>query len=314
MRQMRNRSPDPPGPPAPGGRGGPGRRARLPLWCWWALLALSPSIAQANLRVSAYPMKVHLSLEPGTQRMAAVNVCNNGEEPVRVVATVSDWTATGDGGMNLAPGEPVDRSATALVSPEITEFTVAPHSTRVVRVTATLPDSASGSYWTMLFFECSGGARPNGLGVGTKARLGTTVYLTAAGTEHRDDAILAMNVGPGAGAGSRALSFSLANRGNVYYYPAGWIQVFRAGGERLFQAKLPTRVLLPGRDTVYRQAWGPSAAGAYRFVVTLDLGLESLLQGVKDFSIPDTLALVRSTADQPPSAPDQTATSDPKGR
>ena len=275
-----------------------------------ASLLLAPLPAGASLRMSVAPMKVHLSTEPGGSVACAVNVYNNGDDAVRVVTAVRDWCATEEGGINLSPTQPLARSATSFVRPEVAEFTIGAHASRVVRVLASLPDSALGSYWTMVFFECDGATRSSGLGVATKLCLGTTVYLTARGTEQRADRLTAMAVNAGEAKGSLSLDFSLANDGNVYHYPNGWVQVAElpepagdardssAGGpasngpplalRTLFEEKVSLRVLLPGARTTYRTAWVPPGAGLYRFVVTLDLGLESLVQGVKEFRVPPT--------------------------
>jgi len=124
--------------------------------------------------------------------------------------------------------------------------------------------------------------------------------------EHRDldDAIAAMDAVPADSAGALALSFALENRGNVYHYPTGWLQVRPAGQAGGFEEKLPLRVLLPGTETVYQTLWNPPASGTYQFVVTLDLGLDSLVQGVKEFTVgPEALEIVPPPIDASPALP-----------
>lgn len=271
-----------------------------------SLLALSiaASSASAGLRMSLSPMKVHLSAPAGGTTACAVNVFNNGDAPVRVVTQVHSWISTRTGGMDLDPADPIARSASAFVRPELSEFTVAAHSSRIVRIEAALPDSADGSYWTMVYFECEGADRARGIGVATKLSLGTNVYLTARGSERRDDAISAMDAVPADSIGALALSFALENRGNVYHYPTGWLQVRQPGDQGGFEEKLPLRVLLPGTDTVYRTLWHPPASGTYQFVVTLDLGLDSLVQGVKEFTVgPNAPAIAPTPVDASPALP-----------
>jgi len=297
----------------PGDRGGAFSRVRrfaLPptarIACLAAALALPTVVspAAAGLRMSLSPMKVHLSAPAGGSTACAVNVFNNGDAPVRVVTQVHSWIATRTGGMDLDPRDPIARSASTFVRPELSEFTVAAHSSRTVRIQATLPDSADGSYWTMVYFECEGADRSRGIGVATKLSLGTNVYLTARGSERRDDAIAAMDAVPADSAGALALSFALENRGNVYHYPTGWLQVRPAGQAGGFEEKLPLRVLLPGTETVYQTLWNPPASGTYQFVVTLDLGLDSLVQGVKEFTVgPDALEIVPPPIDASPALP-----------
>jgi hypothetical protein len=199
-----------------------------------ALLLLTEA-ASADMRMAITPTKLHLSMEPGASRTATVEVSNNGDDAIRVTAYVVDWTAPRDGGMEFAPPGRIDRSASAWVEADLAEFILPPRNSQIVRVSASLPDTARGSYWTLLFFEGEGATRQRRLGVATKARMGTTIYLTASGTEHRDDALTGMDVQSVARSDTLRLVASLANRGNVYYYPDGWFQVMDAGGQVLFE-------------------------------------------------------------------------------
>ncbi len=249
------------------------------------LLLLTTTPAWGSLAMGVAPMKLRLTLAPGGSRTEAVEVFNNGDEPVRVVTTVEDWAATPGGGVDLLPRGSQPRSASAWVRADLSDFTVPPHGMRTVRVTAAMPDTARGSYWTILFFEGQVGTRRSKLGLATRVRMGTTVYLTAAGTESHGSTITGMAVQPGAHRDTLNLVAQVANRGNVYFYPTGWFQVTDRAGTVLFQQGLPYRVCLPGSETVYRCPWRPTGAGPYRLLLTVDSGEESLLQGIKEFDV-----------------------------
>lgn len=267
------------------------------------LLLLFQSAPEADLRMGILPTKLHLSLEPGASRTTTVEVSNNGEDPVRVVTYLADWTTPRDGGMSFLPPGELNRSASAWVDVDHLEMILPPHESQIVRVTATLPDTASGSYWTLIFFEGEGEIRRRAMGVGAKARMGTTVYITATGTETREDALTGMEIKRTPDSDTLQLVTSLVNRGNVYYYPEGWFQVLDPLGQILFEDKVPLRVLLPGRETVYRVPWQPESSGECRLVATFDSGLETLMQGVKQFVIPEPSeqmpAMIAKVADQP---------------
>ncbi len=248
------------------------------------LVLNAPAIA--DMRMAITPAKLQLSLEPGASHVATVEVSNNGDDAIRMISYVADWTTSREGGMVFLPSGAVDRSAAAWVEADLSEFILPPHDSRIVRVSASLPDTARGSYWALLFFEGEGETREGRLGVAAKARMGTTIYLTASGTDERDDVLTGMEVERTAAADSLQLVTSLANRGNVHYYPDGWFQVLDESGQVLFEEKLPLRVLLPGRETVYRIPWRPESAGSRRLVVTVDPGLETLMQGIKRFVVP----------------------------
>ena len=239
--------------------------------------------AHGELRMGVSPMKVPLTLQPGEGRRVAVRVFNNGDDAIRVVTEIGDWVATGDGGIRLLPAGSHVRGASAWVGVDLAEFTVPAHATQVVRLTVELPEGVEGSYWTIVFFEGQSGQARSRLGLRTKARMGTTIYLTAEGTEVRDDTLTNMFVEAGSEDGELRLGASLGNLGNVYYYPEGWFQVLSAEGAVVFEEQLPYRVSLPGTDTQYLMPWRPEHAGGYTLVVTIDTGQETLLQGTKHF-------------------------------
>ncbi len=248
-------------------------------------------------------MKMQVSLEPGGRRTRSVEVHNGGNIALHVKTSVSDWTSTRQGGMAFCSAGTVQRSAAQWVRADLTEFTLLPKESRILRLSLELPDSASGSYWAVVFFEGEGAVDDTGVVLTSRARIGSTVYLTATGTEQRDDAITSMEAVPGTTPGTVGLLVSLANRGNVHYYPAGWLQVLGANGEPLYEESLPTRVLLPQTETVYRAAWTPSSGGEFRLLATFDLRQETLIQGVLTFSLPDTFRVSPLATKDPPSSP-----------
>lgn len=259
------------------------------------LLAFTSS-ATAGCRLGVSPMKLHLAIDPGEKERSAVQVFNNGEDTIRVVVSISDWTATPEGGMDLHPACPVERSATGWVVPDLDEFILHPRGNRVVRLESSLPDSAQGSYWTIVFFEGETAAKESGLGFRSKARIGTTVYLTARGTETRDDVLTSVEAQARGAREPADLTFCLRNRGNVHHYTKGWIQVLDSESRIRLEETIPPRVLLPGFESCFHRAWTPDSPGAYQLVVTLDTGIETLIQGIRGFDVVDTLRLLSRKA------------------
>jgi hypothetical protein len=260
------------------------------LVCATAVVFLAGGVASGGLRMGVSPMKVPLSLQPGEERRVAIHVFNNGDEAIRVVTEIGDWMSTRDGNIQLLPAGSHARGASGWVSVDLAEFTVPAHSTQVVRLTVQFPNEVEGSYWTIVFFEGQSGQARNRLGLRTKVRMATTVYLTAQGTEVRDDTLTEMLVKADPETdGGLQLAASLANKGNVHYYPEGWFQILDPKGGVLFEEELPYRVCLPGTETTYIVPWEPHGAGSYTFVVTVDTGQETLLQGIKHFDASDLL-------------------------
>lgn len=265
-----------------------------------------PHPAPADLQLGVSPMKIPIELDPGARQTRSIEVRNSGSAAVRVLSSVSDWTTTREGGMTfLAPGS-IDRSAAEWTQVDLAEFSLSPKESRVVRLSVQLPDSARGSYWAIVFFEAEPRDRPVGVTLRSRARIGTTIYLTAKGTEAREDAITGMEVAPGETPGRQLLRVALTNRGNVHYYPGGWLQVLGPDGQTAFEMALPRRVLLPLADAVYQMEWEPELSGPCRLLATFDVRQETLLQGVLEFTVPVSTA---TTLAEPDTAP-ETATSE----
>jgi hypothetical protein len=252
-----------------------------------ALVLVLATPAVGSLRLGVSPMKVPLTLDRGEERTVAIRVYNNGDNAVRVTTGIGDWIGTGDGGIQLLPAGSHPRGAAGWISVDLSEFTVPAHGTQMVRMTVKMPGEAEGSYWTMVFFEGQSEQARSPLGVRTRVRMATTVYLTARGTEVRDDTLTDMQVVSGPEEGQVLLSASLANRGNVHYYPKGWFQVMNPEGGVVFEQEIPFRVSLPGTEIRYALPWTPGYGGEFTLVVTIDTGQETLLQGIKRFDTRD---------------------------
>jgi hypothetical protein len=250
-----------------------------------AVLLCSWSGSGAALSMGVSPMKLHLTIEPGGRETVAVQVYNTDEVPIRVVTQQTDWITTIEGEMDFLPPGTVERSASAWVQADLSEFSLPAGGNQIVRISAGLPDTARGSYWTLVFFEGQGEVQRGRIGLGAKARMGVTIYLTAAGTQELEFDLTGMDTLPDERGQAFELSASIANRGNVHRYPTGWFQVLDPDGRTLIEEEAPLRVLLPGQEVIYRLSWQPHAPGRHQLVATFDCGVESLIQGIKDFEV-----------------------------
>jgi hypothetical protein len=118
-----------------------------------------------------------------------------------------------------------------------------------------------------------------------------------------------MAVVPGVKPGDLGLHVSLANRGNTCYYPVGWLQLLDLEGNTSLEEKLPLRILLPRTETLYEVSWAPKSPGSFRLLATFDFHQETLVQGVLEFTVPDTFStspvarVSEPTIGQPPTVP-----------
>ena len=66
------------------------------------VLLLLNAPASADMRMALTPTKLHLSFEPGARQTATVEVSNTGDDAIRVITYVVDWTTPREGGMRPA--------------------------------------------------------------------------------------------------------------------------------------------------------------------------------------------------------------------
>lgn len=110
------------------------------------------------------PARLELPMMPGTEKTVVVNIIYNagsGEaKPVRLVASVGDWTVLGNGKVDYFKAGTKASSAASWMIYSPGEVTVEPGRVHPIRVTITVPkDATPGDHTAALFVE----ARPDNI-------------------------------------------------------------------------------------------------------------------------------------------------------
>jgi hypothetical protein len=155
-------------------------------------LLLASSIAHAA-DVGLSPPRLELSARPGETVVGTVTVLTTAGTEQRIAVEASDWTLDTAGALTFLPAGSLLTGASDWLELETDEFTLAPRSSREVRVAVTIPDDPDleGTFHAMVFFAVVPAATDApGVGVVTTTRIGLTLYVTIVGTERGGSELL----------------------------------------------------------------------------------------------------------------------------
>lgn len=203
----------------------------------------------AGFKVLISPPRLELKILPGQQLTQAMKVRNDDSKPVRMRVKIFDWYHDFEGTVHYEQPGKLEHSCAEwlLINPR--EFELAPQETRIVRVTAHMPEGSSGTYWTCLFFETVPTPLKGQVALSAKARLISYIYLTCAGTEREKGELVDFITEEVNGETIVKLIFK--NNGNVHLRPNGKIEVQYAEGTMLKKFEIKDSVVLPGALRVF---------------------------------------------------------------
>jgi hypothetical protein len=108
--------------------------------------------------ISLAPARFELEMGPGSETTVVVNLdyhsTAENSQPVRIVASLNDWTIDRDGQVQFEKANTLPNSASSWLIYSPAETTVAPRNLHAIRVTITVPKDASpGDHLSALIIE-----------------------------------------------------------------------------------------------------------------------------------------------------------------
>jgi hypothetical protein len=148
-----------------------------------AVTAQTPSgeAAPSGSGISLAPARVELAMQPGAETTVVVNLDYHGEaanmQPVRIVASLNDWTISPNGEVAFQKANTLPNSASPWLIYSPAETTVIPGNVHSIRVTISVPkDATPGDHLTSLIVE----QRPDSLKLTQNQRQVVVRYRMAA--------------------------------------------------------------------------------------------------------------------------------------
>lgn len=223
------------------------------IWLFITVVCVSAQVPDATPKpsgngISLAPARLELEMQPGTETTVVVNLdyhaTSENSQPVRIVASLNDWTIDRDGQVKFERANTLPNSASPWLIYSPAETTVTPGNLHAIRVTVSVPkDATPGDHLTALIIE----QRPDNLKLNEnrrqvviRYRMGAVFYikvpqlrrqgsLESLRAETKDDQILVTPL--------------LKNTGNSVIRPLTSLQVTDRTG--IAVAELPQKESLP---------------------------------------------------------------------
>ena len=164
---------------------------RIPAVLFWFFIAvicvsaqgpkLEATPPQANSGISLAPARLELEMQPGTETTVVVNLDYHGNtetsQPVRIVASLNDWTIDRNGQVQFERANTLPNSASSWLIYSPAETTVIPGNLHAIRVTISVPkDATPGDHLSALIIE----QRPDNIRLNENRRQMVIRYRMAA--------------------------------------------------------------------------------------------------------------------------------------
>lgn len=132
-------------------------------------------------RISLAPARVELEMQPGAETTVVVDLDYHGagesSQPVRIVASLNDWTIKRNGEVEFKKANTLPNSASSWLIYSPAETTVTPGNVHSIRVTISVPkDATPGDHLTALIVE----QRPDSIKLNQNRRQIVVRYRMAA--------------------------------------------------------------------------------------------------------------------------------------
>lgn len=181
------------------------------------------------------PPRLDLWGAAATEVEATATVFTTAATYVPISIDRADWFLNLAGSISYVPAGSSPYSAATWLVVEAGDFVLEPGSERSVRVTATVPPDAEGTYHTMVLFTVAAESdAESGVGVATTTRVGLTVYVTVAGTERDGSELVDMYQ-----SGERTIAAVILNTGNTVMRLGGVVEIRDEAGDVVRRLDVP---------------------------------------------------------------------------
>lgn len=141
----------------------------------------SPEPTPAGSGISLAPARIELEMQPGSETTVVVNLdyhtTSQDSQPVRIVASLNDWTIDREGQVQFSRANTLPNSASPWLIYSPAETTVTPGNLHAIRVTISVPkDATPGDHLSALIIE----QRPDNLKLNENRRQVVIRYRMAA--------------------------------------------------------------------------------------------------------------------------------------
>jgi hypothetical protein len=264
-------------------------------------LALS-ALAQSTLGVE--PPVLLKEAKPGETLTQTLRIHNVGTRPVRVRASLGDWTYDPMGKIQFLPVGTLKESASPWATFAPAEFLLEAKASRPLTYTLTVPkEAAPGTHWGVLFLESEDPNPPPGVPLATfRVRMAHVFYVNIPPLTSSGRITGIVPSAPQKPQDPFRFALQYQNTGNTAQKLSGRFEVRDTSGRKVAEVLIEEEVVLPGQVRILPIALvGPLPVGNYTALAILNYGDPS-----KDVAadLPFTLRTPLAAPPAPPPPPE----------
>lgn len=234
------------------------------------------------------PPRCELTMASGQSQTVIINIINkDSTAPLRLKVSVKGWEKEKNGQITYYDPAGKNRSCGNWLEVNPSEFEMPAGGIEAARFTVTVPETASGSYWAIIFFE----SQPDTMakttvGVRFVGRVGVSVYVNVDGTLQYQSEMTGLSYKRG-GYKKHEFKVGIKNDGNAYFRPKGTVEIKDAAGKKINTTSFPDDlVVLPGAQNDIKITINEVIPpGHYTANITIDCGQPELLEGETSFEV-----------------------------
>lgn len=248
-----------------------------PFFCAVAVLLGCFGVARAQqASVAISPASIDAKVKPGASHTQNFTITNGTGVRLRFRCSAGDvWFDEQNNRLNGRAGT-LPRSASLWIQFAPSEIIVEPHSSAIVKAVITVPQAATGSFYTVPVFEgmLADKSAPavqtivSTASIGVKFR-GLMMLTTEQGAEYNVE-IMGGKISPPSVSSELELNLDLRNRGTAHAKVRGAFALLNASGALVGRGNIEEKRFLPTQRSFVKSNWaGELPPGNYVAVVTL---------------------------------------------
>ena len=251
-----------------------------------ALSGLLGPLQAAGLGVS--PSAFSLAVEPGRTYTGSFTLSSFGDHTVAI--SVGDWLLDATGA-KYYPAQPVERSLAKWIEVTPVRFAVKQGKPQMVRYRLTVPATATGSNWGMIFAETVQGQGPaskGAVGLVFRPRIGIIIIAQTARGAVMDGQVEEVRADWSAQDGLHA-SVTFKNTGNTIVQIKGRFEIKDRSGVSVANAPFGDKglmVLPHAKRIITGDLRAQLKSGNYVLLAIIDFGVRKVIAGQRPFKVP----------------------------
>jgi hypothetical protein len=230
--------------------------------------------AQQQASVAISPASIDTTVKAGASYTQNFSITNGTGERLRFHCYTNDMWYDELNQRVTARAGTMPRSASMWIQFTPAEIVIEPNSASVVKATITVPQNATGSFYTVPVFEglpdkpvlASAGSSIASIGIRFR---GLVMLTTETGAEYNVE-IMGSKITPPGAASELELALDIRNRGTAHAKLRGAFAILDSTGKLAGRGTIDEKKLLPSQRNIIKGRWaGGLKPGDYTCIVTL---------------------------------------------